>query len=46
MPAVPVQQQIVVNVAIDGKPFDQKIVTQIKGAFGEFADALPRQRNG
>jgi hypothetical protein len=38
-----VPQPIVVNVLLDGQPFDQKIVTQITSAMGALADSIPQQ---
>lgn len=41
--AVQAPQPIVVNVMLDGQPFDQKIVTQIQSAMNQLADSIPQQ---
>jgi hypothetical protein len=41
--AVQAPQPIVVNVMLDGQPFDQKIVNQIQSAMNQLADSIPQQ---
>lgn len=45
-PAPTPPQPIVVNVSLDGKPFDQKIVTANNALLRELANSIGLQRNG